>query len=93
MTAAPLRERVRLRQASTGAGPMVGVVVEWPGERPLLADVVPVFERLGVRVANARSLPDDDESATPLDLLLPDGVAPVTSSSAGTVAGSTAREW
>ncbi|WP_116451712.1 NAD-glutamate dehydrogenase domain-containing protein [Blastococcus litoris] len=57
---------------------MVGVVVEWPGERPLLADVVPVFERLGVRVANALSLPDDDESATPLDLLLPDGVAPAT---------------
>ncbi|WP_456858857.1 NAD-glutamate dehydrogenase domain-containing protein [Geodermatophilus sp. SYSU D00691] len=73
MTAAPVRDRVRLRPATAGAGPLVGAVVEWPGERPLLADVVPVFERLGVRVADARS---HGGTATELDLLLPEGTRP-----------------
>jgi glutamate dehydrogenase len=75
MTAAPVRDRVRLRPATAGAGPLVGAIVEWPRSRPLLADVVPVFERLGVRVADARALPDDGTTATHLDLLLPEGVA------------------
>ncbi|MDP5182002.1 NAD-glutamate dehydrogenase [Blastococcus sp. BMG 814] len=74
MTATPVRDRVRLRPAPAGPGPLVGAVVEWPRSRPLLADVVPVFERLGVRVADARSLPDDG-AATRLDLVLPAGVA------------------
>jgi glutamate dehydrogenase len=75
MTATPFRDRVRLRPAPAGPGLLVGVVVEWPHSRPLLADVVPVFERLGVRVADARPVPDDGATATRLDLLLPAGVA------------------
>ena len=75
MTAAPVRDRVRLRPAIPGAGPLVGAIVEWPRSRPLLADVIPVFERLGVRVADARALPGDGTTATHLDLLLPEGVA------------------
>ena len=42
MTAAPVRDRVRLRPAPVAAGPLVGAVVEWPRSRPLRADVVPV---------------------------------------------------
>ncbi|MGK5114881.1 MULTISPECIES: NAD-glutamate dehydrogenase domain-containing protein [unclassified Geodermatophilus] len=78
MTAAvsPPRDRVRLRPVPAAAEPLVGAVAEWPGTRPLLADVVPVFERLGVRVADAASLPDDGAPATRLDLLLPPGVRP-----------------
>jgi glutamate dehydrogenase len=72
----PVRDRVRLRPAVAGPGPHVGAVVEWPRSRPLLADVVPVFERLGVRVADARPLPGDGATATLLDLVLPQGVAP-----------------
>ncbi|MFW3168907.1 NAD-glutamate dehydrogenase domain-containing protein [Geodermatophilus sp. CPCC 206100] len=75
MTAAPVCDRVRLRPAPAASGPFVGAVVEWPRSRPLLADVVPVFERLGVRVADARPLPDEGTTATGLDLVLPAGVA------------------
>jgi glutamate dehydrogenase len=75
MTAAPVRDRVRLRPAPAGAGPLVGAVVEWPCDRPLLAGVVPVFERLGVRVVDAQPLQGDGPPATRLDLVLPAGVA------------------
>ncbi|MCZ2811972.1 NAD-glutamate dehydrogenase [Modestobacter sp. VKM Ac-2979] len=71
----PVHDRVRLRPAPAGRGPLVGAVVEWPSTRPLLADVVPVFERLGVRVADARPLPEVGGTAMLLDLLLPEDVA------------------
>ncbi|SHN75859.1 glutamate dehydrogenase [Geodermatophilus obscurus] len=51
----------------------------WPAARPLLADVVPVFDRLGVRVADAVAVPGDDGApATRLELLLPQGTAAAT---------------
>src|SRR5690349_23438230 len=73
MSTATLGDRVRLRPASVGPGCSAGFVVDWPGYRPLLADIVPVFERLGVRVADAHS---QAGGTTRLDLLLPEGVAP-----------------
>ncbi|WP_205730255.1 NAD-glutamate dehydrogenase domain-containing protein [Blastococcus sp. TF02-8] len=49
-------------------------MVTWPSTRPLLADLVPVFDRLGVRVADAVAVTaDDGRPATRLDLLLPSG--------------------
>ncbi|WP_456871479.1 NAD-glutamate dehydrogenase domain-containing protein [Geodermatophilus sp. SYSU D00766] len=51
----------------------------WPGQRPLLADVVPVFERLGVRVADAVALPGADGVApSRLELVLPESASPDT---------------
>ncbi|RBY83902.1 glutamate dehydrogenase [Geodermatophilus sp. TF02-6] len=55
----------------------MAALVTWPGARPLLADVVPVFDRLGVRVADAVAVPGDDGApASRLELLLPPGTAP-----------------
>ncbi|MGX5653371.1 NAD-glutamate dehydrogenase domain-containing protein [Geodermatophilus nigrescens] len=77
--------RLRLRpdgRAGEGrVGGRVGGIVTWPAGRPLLADVVPVLDRLGVRVADAVTVPGDgdgDAPATRLELLLPPGVAPAT---------------
>jgi glutamate dehydrogenase len=52
--------RLTLRAAEDASGARVTAVAGWPGRRPLLADVVPVFERFGVRVADALALPDAD---------------------------------
>ncbi|WP_052091056.1 NAD-glutamate dehydrogenase domain-containing protein [Modestobacter caceresii] len=86
--------RVTLRPAPDGAADhgRLSVVATWPAGRPLLADVVPVFERLGVRVADAVALPEvalpgvalpappDDDGTAPyrLELLLPPGVDATT---------------
>ncbi|MGR7023174.1 NAD-glutamate dehydrogenase domain-containing protein [Geodermatophilus sp. URMC 62] len=71
--------RLTLRPEGTGGSGRVAGLVTWPAGRPLLADVVPVFDRLGVRVADAVAVPgDDDAPATRLELLLPSGAAPAT---------------
>jgi glutamate dehydrogenase len=75
--------RVALHPIETAAGDSLTAVAEWPGHRPLLADLVPVFEQLGVRVADAVSPPDQDEVfPTRLELLLPAGIAPSATLSA-----------
>ena len=63
-TAARPSRPVTLRPATTtpAGGRRIAAVVGWPGQRPLLADIVPVFERLGVRVADAVALPDEDDA-------------------------------
>ncbi|MEX5721794.1 NAD-glutamate dehydrogenase domain-containing protein, partial [Geodermatophilus maliterrae] len=77
--AAGARRRLTLRPEGPAAGDRVGGLVTWPAARPLLADVVPVFDRLGVRVADAVAVPGDDGApATRLELLLPPGTAPAT---------------
>ncbi|WP_245177549.1 NAD-glutamate dehydrogenase domain-containing protein, partial [Geodermatophilus sp. DF01_2] len=75
--AAGARRRLTLRpEGHTGSDRVAGLVT-WPGPRPLLADVVPVFDRLGVRLADAVSLPgDDDGPASRLELVLPPGTPP-----------------
>ena len=77
MSAPPATRRpgtVTLRAADDGGGPHVAALAGWPGPRPLLADVVPVFEQLGVRVADALALPDEDGVApSRLELVLPAG--------------------
>jgi hypothetical protein len=47
-TAARPSRPVTLRPATTTAagGRRIAAVVGWPEQRPLLADIVPVFERL-----------------------------------------------
>ncbi|PRY48436.1 glutamate dehydrogenase [Geodermatophilus tzadiensis] len=77
--AAGARRRLTLRPEGPAAGGRVGGLVTWPADRPLLADVVPVLDRLGVRVADAVAVPGDgDAPATLLELLLPAGTAPAT---------------
>ena len=66
--------RLTLRPEGPAGSGRVGGLVTWPADRPLLADVVPVFEQLGVRVADALALPDEDGVApSRLELLLPAG--------------------
>ena len=76
--------RLTLRpEAGPAGGERVGGLVTWPAARPLLADVVPVFDRLGVRVADAVAVPGDDGApATRLELLLPPGTAPASAPAA-----------
>jgi glutamate dehydrogenase len=63
-------------EPAPSGGNRVGGLVTWPGERPLLADVVPVFDRLGVRVADAVAVTADDGApASRLELVLPPGSA------------------
>ncbi|WP_104530575.1 NAD-glutamate dehydrogenase domain-containing protein, partial [Blastococcus saxobsidens] len=71
--------RLTLRPQGPARDGRVAGLVTWPADRPLLADVVPVFDRLGVRVADAVAVPgDDDAPATHLELLLPPGTAAAT---------------
>ncbi|MGY1683905.1 hypothetical protein, partial [Geodermatophilus sp. SYSU D01176] len=58
--AAGARRRLTLRPEGPAGSGRVGGLVTWPAVRPLLADVVPVFDRLGVRVADAAAVPGDD---------------------------------
>ncbi|MGY1642681.1 NAD-glutamate dehydrogenase domain-containing protein [Geodermatophilus sp. SYSU D00703] len=71
------RRRLTLRpEPGAPGGDRVRGLVTWPGERPLLADVVPVFDRLGVRVADAApATADDGAPASRLELVLPPGSA------------------
>ena len=41
-------------------GPWVRCVVRWPGDRPLLSRVLPIFEHLGLVLADHRPEPDAD---------------------------------
>ena len=84
-TGARTARRVTLRPAAPTAagGRRIAAVVGWPGQRPLLADTVPVFEKLGVRVADAVALPDEKGvPASRLELLLPPEAPPDTALSA-----------
>ena len=80
MTAHPFGDRPRdgrpMSDGTSGGGSSVTAVAGWPGPRPLLADVVPVFERLGVRVADADAAPGD--GAARYRLLLPPGTSAPT---------------
>jgi len=77
--AASGHRRLTLRPEGPAGSDRVGGLVTWPDGRPLLADVVPVFDRLGVRVADAAAVPGDGGApATRLELLLPPGTAPAT---------------
>ncbi|RBY89041.1 glutamate dehydrogenase [Blastococcus sp. TBT05-19] len=79
MSAPTARRRLTLRPGAAAGEGRVGGLVTWPAERPLLADVVPVFDRLGVRVADAVAVPGDEGApATRLELLLPAGTAAAT---------------
>ncbi|WP_245817291.1 hypothetical protein [Geodermatophilus saharensis] len=75
----PARRVTLQPDPGTGSGGRVVAVAGWPGQRPLLADVVPVFERLGVRVADAVALPGADGVApSRLELVLPESASPDT---------------
>jgi glutamate dehydrogenase len=77
--ALPPDRRTTLRPAAAVAGSRVAAVAQWPGQRPLLAAIVPLFERLGVRVADAVALPDEEGAPlSRLELLLPPEASPET---------------
>ncbi|MGY1726958.1 NAD-glutamate dehydrogenase domain-containing protein [Geodermatophilus sp. SYSU D01062] len=75
-SAAAGARRLTLRPEGPAGGGRVAGLVTWPADRPLLADVVPVFDRLGVRVADAVAVAGDGAPATRVELLLPPGTAP-----------------
>ena len=55
-----LADALGLRPEPGRHGDRVRGLVTWPGDRPLLAAVVPVLDRLGVRVADAVAVVGDD---------------------------------
>jgi glutamate dehydrogenase len=71
------RPTLALEGGAGAGGGRVRCTVTWPGELPLLADVIPAFEQLGVRVADHSPLQRADRGGAgardAFDLLLPEG--------------------